>query len=209
MDSENNKSKLRSMLWMLLLVPICIIVVIIWGRGMVTPSNEEIIDDLHNVKNYSCTVEYTFINSKGQYKENTTQYYSSDNGMRIEFQDENGRVKVYKGSEIQMKEENGQEYTIDKKIDEIYPLAFIENILDKNVSEELEIITPEWSDKEYIRVNVNYTNGNKHLNKGELYVDKKLKCPVLLKIFDDADKERILISYKDFKVSKESYEGLF
>lgn len=209
MDSDNNKSKLRSMLWILLLVPICIIVVIIFGRNMVTPSNEEIIEDLHNIKNYSCNVEYTFINSKGQYKENTTQYYSSNNGMRIEFKDENGRVKVYKGSEIQMKEENGQNYIIDKKIDEIYPLAFIENILDKNISGELEVINPEWSDKEYIRVNINYPNDNKHLNKGELYVDKKLKCPVLLKIFDDTDKERILISYKDFRVSKEYDESLF
>ena len=209
MDSDGNKSKMRSILWMLLLVPICIIVIIIFGRKIVTPSNEEIIDDLQNIKNYSCNVEYTFINSKGQYKENTVQYYSSDNGMRIEFQDENGRVKVYKGSEIQMKEENGQDYTIDKKIDEIYPLAFIENILDKNICGELEVINPEWSDKEYIRVNINYPNGNKHFNKGELYVDKKLKCPVLLKIFDDTDKERIIISYKDFKASKQSDESLF
>lgn len=209
MDSDSNKSKLRSMLWILLLVPICIIIVIIFGRKIVTPSNEEIIDNLHNIKNYRCNVEYTFINSKGQFKENTIQYYSSENGMRIEFLDENGRVKVYKGSEIQVKEENGQDYIIDKNIDEIYPLAFIENILDKNILEELEVINPEWSDKEYIKANISYSNRNKHLNKGELYVDKKSKCPVLLKIFDDDDKERILISYKDFKVSKQSDESLF
>ncbi|ETJ29123.1 hypothetical protein Q604_UNBC16336G0001, partial [human gut metagenome] len=48
-----------------------------------------------------------------------------------------------------------------------------------------------------------------HIDKGEFYVDKKTKSPVLLKIFDDEGKERILISYKEFKSSKESDESLF
>ena len=98
MDSDN--SKFKKILWILVLIPICIIGVIIFGRKIVTPSNEEIIENLHNVKNYSCNVQYKFINSKSEYSENTKQYYSADNGMRIEFQDEDGRVKVYKGSEI-------------------------------------------------------------------------------------------------------------
>ena len=129
--------------------------------------------------------------------------------MRIEFQDADGRVKVYKGSEIQMQGENGKDYVVDKNIDEIYPLAFINNILDKSVSGELETVDTEWSDNEYIKVNIDYPDGNKHIDKGEFYVDKKTKSPVLLKIFDDEGKERILISYKEFKSSKESDESLF
>ena len=56
---------------------------------------------------------------------------------------------------------------------------------------------------------INITEKNKHLDKAEFYVDKKEKCPVLLKILDDTGKERILISYKDFKVNKQSDESLF
>ncbi len=209
MNSDNKKNKFKKLLWLLIFVPICIFAVIIFSRKMVTPSNEEIIDKLYNTKNYSCKVEYTFINSKDEYKENTMQYYSGDNGMRIEFQDADGRVKVYKGSEIQMQGENGKDYVVDKNIDEIYPLAFINNILDKSVSGELETVDTEWSDNEYIKVNIDYPDGNKHIDKGEFYVDKKTKSPVLLKIFDDEGKERILISYKEFKSSKESDESLF
>lgn len=207
MDSDN--SKFKKILWILVLIPICIIGVIIFGRKIVTPSNEEIIENLHNVKNYSCNVQYKFINSKSEYSENTKQYYSADNGMRIEFQDEDGRVKVYKGSEIQIKDENNKEYTIDKNIDEIYPLAFMCNILDDKMYGQLEVINSEWSDDEYIRVTIDYPSGNKHLDKAEFYVDKKTKCPVLLRIFDDTDKERILISYKDFKENKQPDESLF
>ena len=207
MDSDN--SKFKKILWILVLIPICIIGVIIFGRKIVTPSNEEIIENLHNVKNYSCNVQYKFINSKSEYSENTKQYYSADNGMRIEFQDEDGRVKVYKGSEIQIKDENNKEYTIDKNIDEIYPLGFMCNILDDKMYGQLEVINSEWSDDEYIRVTIDYPSGNKHLDKAEFYVDKKTKCPVLLRIFDDTDKERILISYKDFKENKQLDESLF
>ena len=74
---------------------------------------------------------------------------------------------------------------------------------------ELETVDTEWSDNEYIKVNIDYPDGNKHIDKGEFYVDKKTKSPVLLKIFDDEGKERILISYKEFKSSKESDESLF
>ncbi len=207
MDSDN--SKFKKMLWILIIIPICIIGVIIFGRKVVTPSNEEIIENLHNVKNYSCNVQYKFINSRGEYSENTKQYYSADNGMRIDFQDEDGRVKVYKGSEIQIKDENNKDYTIDKNIDEIYPLAFMCNILDNKMYGQLEVINSEWSDDEYIRVKIDYPSGNKHLDKAEFYVDKKTKCPVLLRIFDDTDKERILISYKDFKENKQPDESLF
>lgn len=209
MDSENKENKFKKVFWLVILIPICIISLIIFSRRMVTPSNQEIINSLYNTKNYSCKVDYTFINSKGEYKESTNQYYSHDKGMRIEFQNEDGRVKVYRGSDIQMYEESGHNYTIDSNIDEIYPLAFMENIANNKMSGEPELVNTEWSDKEYIKVNLDYSNGNKHLDRAEFYVDKKTRVPVLLKIFDDSGKERIIISYKDFKADKEYDENLF
>ena len=50
-------------------------------------------------------------------------------GARIEFKDGYDRVKVYKGGEIKVEGNKDEEYILDKDIDIIYPLAFIENIL--------------------------------------------------------------------------------
>ena len=206
MDSKNKFSKI---FFIAILVPIFILAVIIFSRRMITPSNQQIVDYLYNMKNYSCKVEYTFINSKGEYRESTDQYYSAGKGMRVEFKDEDGRVKVYKGSDIQIYGENGHDYIIDTNIDEIYPLAFIENILNNKISGEIETVNTEWSDKEYIKISLDYSNSNKHLDKAEFYVDKKLKAPALLKVFDDSGKERILVTYKDFIANSELNDNLF
>lgn len=209
MDSENKKNTFKKLLWLVILIPIGIVILIVFSRRMITPSNQEIINSLYNTKNYNCEVDYTFINSKGEYKESTEQYYSNDKGVRIEFQNEDGKTKVYKGSEIQIYEEKGHNYTIESDLDKIYPLAFIKNISDCKMLGEPEVVNTEWSDKEYIKICLDYSSGNKHLDKGEFYIDKRTKAPVLLKIFDDSGKERIIISYKDFKVEKECDESLF
>ncbi len=205
------RNKFKGLLWVWILIPICIVAFIIISRKAVIPSNEDIVKYLQTTKEYSSDVEYTFINSKGEYKENTIQYYNKDDGMRVEFKDEDGRVKIYTGSDILMIKKEGQDYTIDKNIDEIYPLAFIENILCREdyICSHLEVIKPEWSDNEYIKMTIDYPKGNRHIDKGEFYIDKKNKCPVLLRIFDDNDKERIIISYKNFKTDKHSDEKIF
>ena len=54
-----------------------------------------------------------------------------------------------------------------------------------------------------------YSSKNKHLNKAEFYVDKDKKVPVLLRILDDNNKERVVITYKDFKIEKSLNDNLF
>ncbi|EHJ02304.1 putative secreted protein [Clostridium sp. DL-VIII] len=201
----NNKALIAGIL---ILIPIFIILLIVLCRQVIMPSDEDIVNDLKNTKCYSSKVEYSFINSKSESKESTMQYYSMGKGSRIEFNDGYKRVKVYKGGEIKVQGED-EEFTLDKDIDVIYPLAFIENILSNQQSGDIKEVKAEWGDGVYLQLDIEYNNKNKHLNKAEFYIDKNKKVPVLLKILDDNDKERILITYKDFKKEKNLNNNLF
>lgn len=187
--------------------PIIIILLIIVFRNTVTPSDESIINDLNNIKYYSCRVNYIFKNSKSQFEEDTIQYYSFNKGSRIEFND--GRVKVYSGGEIKVEENREREYILNKDIDIIYPLAFIGNVLSNTEDTEVKEVKNEWNDSVYLKVDITYNVNNKHLNKAEFFVDKKKGVPVLLKVLDANNKERIIITYKDFKKEKVLNEDLF
>lgn len=204
----SNKFLLASIL---VFIPIFVILFIILCRHIIIPSNEDIVNELRNTKCYSSKVEYVFKNSRSELRENTMQYYNLGKGSRIEFNDGYKRVKVYKGGEIKVEgdEDKEEEYILDKDIDVIYPLSFIENILSNPVIGDIKEVKAEWGQGVYLQVNIEYNSKNKHLNKAEFYIDKSKKCPVLLKVLDDNDKERILITYKDFKMEKELDDKLF
>lgn len=196
-------------LGILIFTPIFIILLVILFRNSINPSNESIINDLKNTKFYSSKVNYVFKNSKLQFEENTIQYYSFDKGSRIEFKDGYERVKVYKGGEIKVEENRDGEYSLNKDIDIIYPLAFIENILSNSENTNIKEVKTEWSDSIYLQVDITYNSNNKHLNKAEFFVDKNKGVPVLLKVLDDENNERIIITYKDFKKEKSLSDDLF
>lgn len=199
----------KLVLGILIFTPISIIILVILFRNSINPSNESIINDLKNTKFYSSKVNYIFKNSKSQFEENTIQYYSFDKGSRIEFKDGYERVKVYKGGEIKVEENRDREYSLNKDIDIIYPLSFIENILSNSENTNIKEVKTEWSDSIYLQVDITYNSNNKHLNKAEFFVDKNKGVPVLLKILDDENNERIIITYKDFKKEKSLSDDLF
>jgi len=193
----------------LIFTPVFMILLVILFRNSINPSNESIINELKNTKFYSSKVNYVFKNSKSQFEENTIQYYGFDKGARIEFKDGYERIKVYKGGEIKVKENSDEEYILNKDIDTIYPLAFIENILSNLENAKIKEVKTEWSDSIYLQVDITYNSNNKHLNKAEFFVDKNKGVPVILKILDDNNKERIIITYKDFKKEKSLSDHLF
>lgn len=190
-------------------IPILIILLVIIFRNMINPSNEDIVNKLRNTKYYTAQVEYIFKNNRAEFKEETYQYYSSDMGRRIEFKEGYEPVKVYKGGEIKVQGEENEEFTLEKNIDELYPLAFIDNILYNPINEQTEVVKSEWGDDEYIKIKINYSSKNKHLNKAEFYINKNKGVPELLTIMDDNDKERVRIIYKDFKVERSLDNSLF
>ena len=209
MNVSNKNISSKLLISSLIIVPLIIIFVIIICRHAVVPTNEEIVDNLKNLKCYSSTVEYEFKNEKVDFKEKTKQYYENEKGLRIEFNDEGDRVKVYKGGEIKVKD-NDDEYSLDKGMDVVYPLAFLENIFSNIVdSNNIEEIKSEWNDDIYLKVNLEYNSKNKHLNNAEFYVDKNTGVPVMLKVYDINKKERIILKYTDFKEEKQLSDELF
>ena len=79
--------KKKIIITLLLVIPFISIFLVIIFRGILSPNNEEIIRDLKNIKCYETKVEYIVKNSKGEEREDTVQYYSKDEGVRIEFDD--------------------------------------------------------------------------------------------------------------------------
>lgn len=209
MNLKNGVFNKKIIIGILALIPIFFIVLVIICRNVVIQSDEDILNELRNTKYYSSKVHYAFKNSKSLFEENTFQYYSSDKGSRIEFLDDYKRVKVYKGGEIKVEGNENEEYILDKDIDRIYPLAFIQNILSNPQVGEIKEVKEEWGDGVYLKLNIDYNSINKHLNKAEFYVDKNKKTPVLLKVLDDNDNERIVITYKDFQREKNLNDDLF
>ena len=191
------------------LIPMLVIFLIILFRQIIIPSNQDIVNELKNIKCYSSKVEYQFFNSRSQLKESTIQYYSFGKGSRIEFNDGYKRIKVYKGGEIRVRNDTDEEQILNKDIDVIYPLAFLENILSNSLSSDIREVKGDWGDEIYLKIDIEFNSKNKHLNKAEFYIDKNKRTPALLKIFDDTNKERILITYKDFKKEKELSDTLF
>lgn len=192
----------------LITIPLLIIFVIIIFRHIIVPTDEDIINNLKNIKCYTCSVDYEFKNEKLEYKENTKQYYDAEKGVRIEFNDEGDRVKVYKGGEIKVQDKS-DEYSLDKDMDIIYPLAFLDNIFSNNNAREIQEIKPDWSDEVYLKIDIDYNYKNKHLNNAEFYINKNTGNPVLLKIYDVNKNNRITIKYNEFKEEKQLNDELF
>ncbi len=202
------KLDIKKKIIFLVMIPIFIIIAVILGRKIVIPTNDEIINELKNTKMYTCNVEYTFINARDNFKENTKQYYRYDKGGRIEFDDYYRRIKIYNGEEIKL-QIAGKDYRLNKNIDSIYPLSFIENILSYSISEPIEELNEEWGEGEYLKLNIDYGNDNRYLKTGEFYIDKNKRIPVALKVYDQFGNERILIKYNNFKYEKIISAGLF
>ena len=82
MNLKKNLFNKTLIIGILVSIPIFVILLVILCRHVITPSNEDIINELKNTKCYSSKVEYVFKNSKSQFEENTMQYYSFDKGCK-------------------------------------------------------------------------------------------------------------------------------
>lgn len=207
-SDKQGKKKIVDKKWLLLillLIPFLSIILIITFRHNYMPTNDEIIQYLKDCKAYSSDATYTIINTKGEYKENTKIHYGKDLGMRIEFGQD--RVKIYKDGFISMKQ-GDEEYELKEGFDTLYPLVFPSNLLNyeiKSIDEGEE----EWGDIKYLSINIKIPSKNMHMVEAKIYVDKINKTPILTKIYDDSNKERVVIVYDNFNYLKEIDRELF
>lgn len=200
--------KKKIIITLLLIIPFISIFLVVIFRGMISPNNEDIIRDLKNIKCYETKVEYIVKNSKGEEREDTFQYYSKDKGVRVEFND---KVKVYKPEGIYVKDNSSTgEYMIESNMDILHSIAFMDNILSYPLkSDSIKEGQEEWGDKIYIQVDTELFLSNEHFNSARIFINKKLKTPIGIIIYDKDGNDSVRIIYEDFKIVKEIDENLF
>ncbi len=186
-------------------IPILILIIIIFFRHSYVLTNKEVVERIKNTRMYKSEIEYTVKNSRSEYSENIRLLYYKNMGLRIEF--EKDRVKVYKNGQIFV-EENGNKYEANKGVDEVYPLADINNILSNEVL-TIEEGKEEWGDKIYIKLIVKLPFENEHMDYACIFLDKENQIPLMTQIYDVKDNERIRITYKTFKKLKKLDKNLF
>ena len=196
--AANNLKRSRWVLLILLILFVSVLLIIEF-RHIYTPTNEEIIESILKVNAYTANAEYSIKNSRGEYKEEVSMCYSKEDGMRLRFS--NDRIKVYKDNNIYIKD-NDCEYDIDRNFDSFYPLGFVQDILGYEIIDIMDG-TEDWGELEYLEVDINISSKNKHLSKARLYINKEDKVPILIKIYDADEKERVIITYKEFQYLKE------
>ena len=201
--------KKKIIISLLLIIPFISILLVVIFRGMFMPNNEEIIRELKNIKCYETKVEYIIRNSKGEEREETVQYYSKDEGVRVEFKDD--KVKIYKADGIHVKdEESNSEYVIESDMDILHSMAFMNKILSYPLkSDSIEEGQEEWGDTIYIQVDTELFLNNEHFNSARIFINKKTKTPIGIVIYDKDGNDSVRIIYEDFKIVKEIDENLF
>ena len=194
--------KKKIIIAVLLLIPFISILLVVVFRGIILPTNEEIIKSLKNIKYYEANVEYIIKNSMGEEREDTKQYYSKDKGVRVEFGDD--IVKIYKNDGIRVIDNiSKSDYVIDKGLDVLHPLAFMNKILSFPVkTDSLKQDQEEWGDTVYIQLDLELFLDNEHLNVARLFVDKKNKTPIGIIVYNNNGEDTLRIVFKDFKKVK-------
>ena len=201
--------KKKIIITLLLIIPFISIFLVVIFRGILSPDNEEIIRDLKNIKCYETKVEYIVKNSKGEERESTVQYYSKEEGIRVEFDD--NKVKIYKSDGIHVNDNSSTgEYVIESDMDILHAMAFMNKILSYPLkSDSIKEGQEEWGDKIYIQVDTELFLDNEHFNSARIFINKKTKAPIGIVIYDKDGNDSVRIIYEDFKVVKEVDENLF
>ena len=201
--------KKKIIITLLLIIPFISIFLVVIFRGILSPDNEEIIRDLKNIKCYETKVEYIVKNSRGEERESTVQYYSKEEGVRVEFDDD--KVKLYKSDGIHVRDNSSTgEYVIESDMDILHSMAFMNKILSYPLkSDSIKEGQEEWGDKIYIQVDTELFLNNEHFNSARIFINKKTKTPIGIVIYDKDGNDSVRIIYEDFKIVKEVDENLF
>ncbi|WP_300382219.1 germination lipoprotein GerS-related protein [Clostridium sp.] len=194
---------------LLVSVPIILIVLIIFLRLTAEPSNEQIIRGLRDIRNYTAKVDYLIINTRGEEREETIQYFSKDFGGRIDFGQD--RVKIYKDDKILIKDNlSNKEYGLEEDMDKFHPIAFMDKLLENPIIDgQIKDGQEEWGEREYIEFTSELFLNNENLDKIRIFIDKNEEIPIGAVIYDKNGIDKVRIVYKEFKRLKEQEEDLF
>jgi len=199
--------KKKIVIALILCIPFISILLVIMFRGVLMPTNEEIISGLKDINYYETNVEYIVNNVRGEEREETVQYYSRDKGVRVEFREE--VIKIYTKDGIHIKDNiSNSEYVVDNSMDILHSIAFMNKVLSYPIITEIEEKQEEWGDTIYLQFDVELFLDNSNLSTARVFVDKKERTPIGIIVFDNNGNDTLRIIYKDFKKVKQIDESL-
>lgn len=200
--------KKKLLLILMVSIPIILITLVIIFRTTAEPTNEEIIKSLRDIKGYKTEVEFLIKNSRDEERQSTIQYYKKDVGGKIDFGED--RSKIYRDGMVQVKDNvSNKEYTIEKSMNDIYSISFLNNLLSYPINNEgIKEGQEEWGDTEYIVFTSELFLKNDNLDKVRVFIDKQKKAPIGAIVYDKNNKDRVRIVYENFEKLKELDEEL-
>lgn len=189
------KNKIKILVVALAIIPLVMMMVLIIAKGNYTLTNEQIIEKIKTTDNYSEKINITFKNQIKEYEEDAGIFSDKDGGLRIDFGGD--RTKIYKDGHIFVKD-NRDQYEIDENFDIVYPLTFMKNILENDIT-SIEEGHEDWGDIEYIKVDLKLNESNNHIDRATVYLNKKNCRPIVTRIYSKNNDESITIKYLEFK----------
>ena len=206
-NKGNKNLKKKIFITILMTIPFISMILVISFRHVAIPTNEEILEDVKNMKNYESIVEYKIMNDRGSYTDKTKVIFSEKYGTRIDFGEE--ITKIYKDDYIKMiYNKKKEKYEVKRELDKFYTLSTMREIFNNPII-SVEEGKDEWGDLEYLKVNFELIFNNNHLDKATLYINKSKKEPMLIKIYDNEGKERVKIEYREFLKTNKDLEEYF
>ena len=195
--------KKKILIALLLLIPFISITLAVIFRLTAVPTNEEVISEVRALPCYKTEVEYIVKNSRGEDREQTTQYYSEKKGARIDFGED--RIKFYKDGNIKVKDNiSNKEYDVEAELDVLHSLAFMENLLSYPIdANSIKEGQEEWGERIYIELSLELFLKNDQLYKARVFIDKDKKVPIGVIVYDKEGNDRLRIIYKNFEKLEE------
>ena len=194
---------------MLLSLILCLFCSILSGCGRKVKEPGEVIDYLKGLKSYTAKVDISFKNDMQELKYEGRHFYQKGTGYRVEIGSD--RVQIHKEDKIYVNDiKNNAKYELEKDFDKIYSLSFVGNYIKLlYTSDNAKYDQKELEGKKYQLVELQLPGNNRNLYRAVMYINLKGYVPEKLFIYDYKNREKVQITYSDFKINEELNKELF
>lgn len=175
---------------------------------------EKIQNKLIKMETYQCEATVKYISNKGENEYDTKQFCKTTGEYRIETifpKDVEGNIVLFDGKMIWQYNPRVEGKislnTPDKPArHEILLSSFMENYVK---SHDVSVETADFGDGRSTVLEAKIPGDEKYFSSEKLWIDNETFLPVQLIIYDQDEKERIIVTYKTFEYNVKLDDGLF
>lgn len=175
---------------------------------------EKIQQQLLNMQNYACVATVEHISNKNTKTYEMKQFCKKTGEYRLEMlapENVEGIVTTYNGKTIcqynpRVAGQIKKDIESSAYVDEMLLMAFIRNYLQ---SEETAVTTLKFDSSKCTVLEAIIPGEHKYLATQKLWVDNELLIPKQLIIYDKEQKERVKVTYNEFKFNAQLEDKIF